>query len=82
MTMKIRTYTDQAREVPDGFTCEGCGALRNNALRQEKSCYGFRRELLLTPDGRPIKAFECVLACRNGLIMEKLGGQDRERTKG
>ncbi len=72
--MKIRTYTDPAREVPDGYTCDNCGALRNETIGSRKTCAGFRRELLITKDGKAIKAFECVLACRSRLIVESVGG--------
>ena len=74
--MKIRTYTDQDREVPDGFTCDGCGALRNETIGNGKICAAFRRGLLTAKDGKGIKAFECVLACRNCLILDTLEDAD------
>ena len=70
--MKIRTYTDPVREVPDGFTCENCGAIRNDLIGKGKSCAAFRRTLLIAKDGDAIKAFECALACRTQLIEDAL----------
>lgn len=76
MTMKIRTYTDRAREVPDGFHCNDCGAIRNAAVGDDKCCGGFGRDLIPDRAGRLIKCFDCVLACRSRLIVESWGGAD------
>lgn len=73
--MKIKTYTDPAREVPNGFTCDGCGAVRNESLGKKKYCSAFRRELMAGKDGSMIKCFECVLACRSQLIRDGAGGE-------
>lgn len=78
--MKIKTYTDPAREVPNGFTCGGCGAVRNESLGKRKYCSAFRRELLAGKDGCMIKCFECVLACRSALIAAgTFGGKNDEK---
>ena len=68
--MKIRTYTNPAREVGDGFTCDGCGAVRKEAIGKGHWCADFRRELIVTADGTVIKCFECTFACRSKLIAE------------
>ena len=72
--MKIRTYTNPAREVGDGFTCDGCGAVRKEAIGKGHWCADFRRELIVTAGGTVIKCFECTFACRSKLIAEGVGG--------
>ncbi len=73
--MKIRTYTDRAREVPDGFICDGCGAVRKKGVGNGKWCAAFCRDLVVNANGRIVKCFECTMACRSMLIVEGIGGK-------
>ena len=72
--MKIRTYINPDREVSDGFTCNSCGAVHNETIGKGKYCADFRRELIVTADGKIVKCFECTMACRSKLIAEGVGG--------
>ena len=73
-SMKIKTYTDPARNVPNGFTCDGCGAVRNESIGKGKYCADFRRELIVTASSKIVKCFECTMACRSTLIAEGVKG--------
>lgn len=79
--MKIKTYTNPARDVSDGFTCGNCGAIRNGSIGKGKWCAGFRADLVTAPDGTVVKCFECMMACRAKLIAEGMAGLKEQQRK-
>lgn len=79
--MKIKTYTNPAREVSDGFACDNCGGIRNGSIGSGRWCADFRVDLVTAPDGTVVKCFECTMACRAKLIAEGMSALKEQQRK-